>query len=158
MQHRQLCISFKHVMFYCVLYKETKLNPNLSDPTVLHVVCCQYVRGFFLKLMLQYLHRSGDCFSRQLPQCSVLWVRSQVIVNTQSNIQYTILLCMFIYISISLLESFEFPMWVLQNCRQQCHPRLSGVVETEVQLSQVARLGVQSRGQKHTTFLCDLTA
>lgn len=65
---------------------------------------------------------------------------------------------MYLHLSMCLLESFKIPTRVVQSCRQRCHPRLPGVVETEVQLSQVAGLGFQSQGQEHTTLLCDLTA
>lgn len=48
-------------------------------------------------------------------------------------------------------------MWVIQCNGKQLHSWVSWVIETQVQLSQVGGLGVQSQSQKRTAFLCNMT-
>lgn len=49
-------------------------------------------------------------------------------------------------------------MWVIQCYREQLQAFLSWMIEAQVQFSQVGGVGIQSKSQKRTTFLCDLTA
>lgn len=55
-------------------------------------------------------------------------------------------------------ESRELQPWILQGSREQHYTRVTRVVVTQIQLSQMAGVTVQSRGQGSTALLCDQTA
>ena len=57
----------------------------------------------------------------------------------------------------SLPQFSKFTSSFLQSFRDELHSRLSKVIVAQVQLSQVGRIGLHSRGQEITTFLCDAT-
>ena len=58
----------------------------------------------------------------------------------------------------SIPELLQPPSWTLQSSRQQLDSWLSWMIVAQVQLSQMGGVGVQSRGQRSTSFLCDQTS
>lgn len=60
--------------------------------------------------------------------------------------------------SLTVLERLQFPVWVLLCSIQQLQHCISGVIEAQVQLSQVGWVRLQSQEQVSTAFLSNLTA
>ena len=60
--------------------------------------------------------------------------------------------------AVSWPESFQCTVWTLQSSRQQLDSWILQVVVTQVKLSQMGGVGVQSWGQRSTAFLCDQTS
>lgn len=58
----------------------------------------------------------------------------------------------------TVLERLQFPVWVLHCIGQQLQYCISGVIEAQVQLSQVGWVRFQSQKQVSTAFLSNLTA
>ena len=55
-------------------------------------------------------------------------------------------------------KCLQFTLWIPQFIREQLHSWILQVVVTQVQLSQVVRVWLQSCSQKATAFFCDKTA
>ena len=59
---------------------------------------------------------------------------------------------------LSIPESVQSPLWILQSSREQRSSWVSWVIVAQVQLSQMGRVGAQSWSQRSTAFLCDQAA